>query len=74
MKSFKNCLNCKKLTKKTITFGMFPTEDHKWCSEKCLFIWLLKHNVKVNGELVDEIQDKKGRLSKMTDLISIDDL
>ena len=74
MKSPKKCLNCQKYTKKTITFGIFPTEDHKWCSEKCLFIWILKYNVRVDGELIDSIQNKKGHQSFLADLVTPEDL
>ena len=74
MRALKQCINCKKYTKKTITFGAFPTECHKWCSEKCLFIWILKHNVKFNGEIVDTIENKKGMISSMTDLVTVDDM
>jgi len=74
MKSLKSCLNCKNLTKKTITFGIFPTEDHKWCSEKCLFIWILKHRVKVDGLLIDTIENKKGRKSFLADLVTPEDI
>lgn len=74
MKSIKTCIECKKQTKKTITFGVFPTEDHKWCSEKCLFIWILENNVKVDGELIDEIENRKGHKSFMADLVTPEDI
>ena len=73
MKSVKRCIECNTQTKKTVSFGIFPKEDYKWCSKKCLCKWIVRRNMMNNDEFVSEIIDKKGRVTRVNDLIKMDD-
>lgn len=64
----KHCIRCDKLGS-PVTFGIFPIDSFRWCSDKCLLLWCDEHNVTVDDELVDTIENRKTK-----QIITIDDV
>jgi len=63
------CIECKieKKRRQMFTFAEFPEEDgYTWCSDKCLMVWIVKHQLKENGQLITEFEDKKTRQIKFS--------
>ncbi len=54
----RQCIECKNYKRGLLSLGVFPKESFGWCSDKCLFIWLEKHDVKVDGESIDELRSR----------------
>lgn len=60
--AIRTCLNCNiKFIKGVSGFDIFPRDDFKWCSDKCLFLWLLKHKVRVDKQIVTGIQRRRDK-------------
>ena len=64
----KHCIRCNTLGA-PVTFGIFPIDSFRWCSDKCLLLWCKEHNVMVDGEPVDAIEKRKTK-----EIITLDDI
>ena len=65
----KKCIQCDKLGAQ-VTFGIFPLDSFRWCSDRCLLIWCGEHSVRVDGLLVTEVQKRKTKeIIKLEDVL-----
>ena len=76
--SIKTCLQCEnRYTKGVSGFDIFPREDYRWCSYRCMFLWLLVHDVTANGEYILSIWHRVGkqkRTLELADCLTTEDL
>ena len=69
------CLECQEKKGAQITLHDFPIEDFHWCSDKCLFIWICKHDLRYDGELCHSLEKRKTKeIVNMNDVIELNDL
>lgn len=64
----KHCIRCNNLGA-PITFGIYPTDSFRWCSDRCLLLWCKESKLTVDGELVDRIENRKTKkIIKLEDI------
>jgi len=56
----KICTQCDKRVKGLKYLKEFPKENFGFCSFNCMFLWIKLHEVKVNGEKIEYLKNKKG--------------
>lgn len=57
----KHCIRCDKLGA-PITFGIFPLDSFRWCSDKCLLLWCEEHAVTYGGNDIEAIENRKTKV------------